>query len=354
MIFHHPDKNLAQKQKKHRIVPIFIPFAGCPQRCIFCGQDVQTGHPVEPSHHSLAHLQKIMEQREAQGAKQGLEPVEVAFYGGTFTALKKDTQMAFLDCAQHWRTKGLVTAVRCSTRPDCIDYDWLCTLKERGLDMIELGVQSFHKEALHVSRRAYEAAAVYKAIDDLRRVGMPFGIQLLPAMPEVTPDIFLDDMQKALTLGPSCMRLYPCLVLEGTGLAAWWREGRYAPWSLDTTVPVLAKALLMAWKADVPIIRIGLNQDEALEKAVLAGPVHPALGGMVKAEALRLYITEKIQELGTQSHESKPSYALQVPRQWRGLFWGHANSLVAGYAALGISKDDVTWHDEEYFTIKKA
>lgn len=356
MIFLHPDNNLGHHKAKHRIVPIFIPFAGCPQRCIFCGQDMQTGHIIEPSHVALAHLENIMQERATQDAK----PVEIAFYGGTFTALDKNLQMAFLDCAQRWREKNLLTAVRCSTRPDCINYNWLCTLKERGLDMIELGVQTFYEHALQVSRRAYESETVYQAVDILRRVGMPFGLQLLPGMPEVSPEIFLHDMQKALDLTPSCMRLYPCLVLEKTGLATWWREGRYAPWSLETTVPVLAKALLMAWKAGVPIIRIGLNHDTALEKAVLAGPLHPALGGMVKAEALRLYITEKIHDFQENTSlddgkaiSSEKKYSLCVPRRWRGLFWGHTNGLVADYAALGIAREAVSWHDEEYFILEK-
>lgn len=350
MIFPYPDKNVLQEQNKHRILPIFIPFAGCPQRCIFCGQDIQTGHAVEPSYFALEHVQKIMLQR----AEQDASPIEIAFYGGTFTALDRDLQLAFLDRAKTWKEKGLVTGVRCSTRPDCIDYTWLCTLKKRGLDMVELGVQSFYAEALHKSRRGYEANAVYEAVASLKQAGMPFGIQLLPAMPEVSPEIFLDDMQKALDLAPLCMRLYPCLVLEQTGLATWWREGRYIPWSLETTVSVLAKALLMAWKADVNIIRIGLNQDEALEKAVLAGPMHPALGGMVKSEALLLYIAEKTEELDKNTNENKGPYSLRVPRRWRGLFWGHSNNLVKKYEVLGLRKDDVTWHDEEYFEIKKA
>lgn len=343
MIFLHPEPPL----KKHRILPVFIPFAGCPQRCIFCAQDKQTGLAVAPSHHALAQLETALEER----AKNNAVPVEIAFYGGTFTALAQDLQLALLDLCSVWRKRGMVTAVRCSTRPDCIESAWVQILQNRGLDLIELGVQSFNAHALQISKRGYLAETVYHATACLHSLGMPFGIQLLPGMPSVDTRQFLSDMHEALSLHPVCMRLYPCLVLEGTKLAAWWQEGRYTPWTLEEAVPTLAQALMMTWEAGVPVIRIGLTHDKALEQALLAGPAHPALGSMVKAKALHSYIAQKIQSFP--KHDSH-HFSLAVPRRWQGLFWGHANNLVNDYARLGIRQEHVHWCHDTHFTLEQC
>ncbi len=300
---------------------------------------------MTPSHHALTQLETALEER----AKNNAAPVEIAFYGGTFTALAQDLQLALLDLCSAWRKRGMVTAVRCSTRPDCIESAWIQILQDRGLNLIELGVQSFNAQALQISKRGYLAEAVYHATTCLHSLGVPFGVQLLPGMPNVHQAQFLSDMQEALSLQPACMRLYPCLVLEGTGLAAWWREGRYTPWTLEEAVPALAQALMMTWKAGVPVIRIGLTHDKALEQALLAGPAHPALGSMVKAKALHAYIEQKIQSF--QKHDNQ-QYNLAVPRRWQGLFWGHANSLVGDYATLGIHQEHVHWCDEAHFTLE--
>jgi len=41
--FDHPEPSRPTHASRPSIVPVFLPFAGCPQRCIFCDQPAQTG-----------------------------------------------------------------------------------------------------------------------------------------------------------------------------------------------------------------------------------------------------------------------------------------------------------------------
>lgn len=339
MIFPHPEP----QTPRHRILPVFLPFAGCPQRCVFCAQDAQTGQSVEPVADVLRRVDAILEER----ARHNRPAVEIAFYGGTFSALPEDDQHACLGLAARWRERGMVVAVRCSTRPDALPPGKAEALAGLGMNLIELGVQTFDDTALAHAGRGCHGDDALTAARRVRDAGLGLGLQLLPGMPGVTPDIFRADMKVVASLRPDCLRLYPCLVLEGTGLARLWREGRYGPWDVDTTLDVLADALLLAWGQGIRVIRVGLAQDEGLRAALLAGPWHPALGQMAKAEALLRHIASQVAYF-TARHGHTP-HRLHAPARWRGLLYGQHNRLASRYAALGLT--EVVWDDTEDYTL---
>lgn len=306
-----------------RVFPVFFPFAGCPFRCVFCAQDRQTGQAPMP-------LLNIIENMEQQLPLRALNsPVEVAFYGGTFTSLPISVQMACMAATQRLRAKGLVQAVRCSTRPDSVNLDALLMLKHAGMNLVELGVQSFQDAPLLASGRGYTGDTARLGCHIVHEAGLKLGIQLLPGMPGSTPSSFLQDVAQAVALQPSCMRFYPCLVLEGTELATMWRTKHYAPWPLDVTISTLAHALCMAWERNIPVIRLSLAPELELEDAVLAGPRHPALGNMIQAEALLLRLTPLLSAC-------KPPVRLMLPRWCQGLYAGHKKQLLPRWAALGV------------------
>jgi len=49
--FDHPEPPRPAHARRPSIFPVFLPFAGCPQRCIFCDQTAQTGQAPEPLEH---------------------------------------------------------------------------------------------------------------------------------------------------------------------------------------------------------------------------------------------------------------------------------------------------------------
>jgi histone acetyltransferase (RNA polymerase elongator complex component) len=338
MRFTHPEPAPASV----RIWPVFLPFAGCPYRCVFCAQDKQTGR----DHVDLAVILDTLEGDLYSAFEQGRGPYELAFYGGTFTALPKPWPERFLDLAARFRERGLITRVRCSTRPDCVAPDGLTRLSSFGLDMVELGIQSFDDEALRTSGRGYSGETALAACDMVRDSGLGLGIQLLPGLSGDRPGLFQADVRIAAALSPETARLYPCLVVRGTPLADLWERGGYVPWTTDRAVRELAEALRVLWAKGVRVIRLGLAPEPTLDENILAGPHHPALGQSARALALFEVVKGKVRELG------QPPSLLEVPRRYSGEFFGHARELAPAYFELGFIEGTIRFAEAEVFFLK--
>lgn len=331
-------------QSRPAIVPFFLPFAGCPHRCLFCAQDKQTGTAHDsgslPYPEALANLLSDLERLHAASAtaQRPFRPVELAFYGGTFTALPERLQTDCMRLAAQAKAKGILCRIRCSTRPDAVAPQRLADLKRMGLDTVELGVQSFHSEALRLSERGYTGETAREGCRRVRESGLELGIQLLPGMPGSTPQGFLDDVRESLAFSPTCLRFYPCLVVEGTPLAALWKAGGYRPWDMETTVGALGAALAAAWERRVPVIRLSLAPEPELDDAVLAGPRHPALGNIIQGEALLRTFRDHIARNG-----GVPPSRVSLPRSCQGFFYGHRGRLVPFWKELGVAPASIDW-----------
>lgn len=324
-----------------RVWPVFLPFAGCPHRCVFCAQDKQTGQ-AESGLEAIAHsLEKDLDKALAMGRG----PYELAFYGGTFTALPSPWPERFLALAVRFRERGLVTRIRCSTRPDCVDEASLATLRAQGLDMVELGIQSFDDQALKKSGRGYCGDVARHGCDVVKKSGFALGIQLLPGLPGDRPGMFNEDVRVAAAMEPETARLYPCLVVRGTPLATLWERGRYEPWSLDRAVQELAEALLILWEKDVRVIRLGLAPEGSLEENILAGPWHPAFGQSVRGLALCECVRQHKARLG-----HSPT-RLDVPKRYSGELYGHARELAPAYFDMGLSESSISFLDITEFVL---
>lgn len=320
------------------IVPVFLPFRGCPTRCVFCAQDIQTGRTGQNG----ATPDRILDTARAAldlRVARGLPPAELAFYGGTFTALPEAERDACLEFAAAALARGDITAFRCSTRPDCLDAALLARLRQAGCTAVELGVQSFADAALRAARRGYDGATALRACARVKAAGLALGVQLLPGMPGTSPEIFLADVPLALNAGADMLRFYPCLVLAGTGLAELWRAGDYEPWDMESTLDALARGWLLARSAGTPVIRMGLAPETSLAGAVLAGPCHPALGARVMGRAL--FMT--VRDLAAREPGGQPLTRLEAPRACQGYFWGHGSELRPAWAGLGLGPHSVRY-----------
>ena len=321
-----------------RIYPFFLPFRGCVTRCLFCAQDIVTGQNT-----SHAPLKPLLDQLWL-GLEMAVKmngPLELAFYGGTFTALSDLEFASCLDLVVAAYAKGLILAARCSTRPDTLNGSRLSLMRKAHFTTIELGIQSFNQESLDICKRAYDRKLALSACQMVKESGFKLGLQLMPGMPKNTPQIFLADVARTLKNGADFLRFYPCLVLANTGLAKLWAGQNYQPWDLDTTINTLAQGLNLAHQKDVPVIRIGLPPQMDLTQ-VLAGPWCPDLGSRVQAWALFLAVS-KI--LGSPQAKTKnlSSRTLFLPKFMQGFFWGHKAELLKPYAELGLTESMVTF-----------
>ncbi|MBQ7456227.1 MAG: radical SAM protein [Desulfovibrio sp.] len=324
----HPIKlrfSFPSKRRHPYLLPFFLPFQGCPERCIFCAQDQTTGCSSNPP--LLDRLRAL----QAQLQKHMTPKPELAFFGGTFTLLDTDSFSACLSTAHTLREAGAITGFRCSTRPDALSPDRLNALAQSGCTCIELGIQSFSDTALAQSRRGYTGEGAFAACKSVLAAGFQLGVQLLPGMPGVDADVFVRDVSVAIAAGASMLRFYPCLVLEGTMLARLFREGLYQPWTMEQTIDALAKGYVIAQSNHVPVIRMGLVLEPSMR--ILAGPVHPALGARVKAKALYLAVLRTLACAGKQR-----VYALRLPASYQGFFWGDCGDMREKWRMMGLEE----------------
>ena len=263
------------------IVPFFISHQGCPHQCVFCDQVKISG-----GREKLPSGADIIARIAACRASAGFKPVEVAFYGGTFTNLPEEEQERLLLPLQPLLASGEVISVRLSTRPDAVDYGSARFLARMGVGTVELGVQSMDDEVLALSGRGHKAACTIEACRTLRRAGMTVGMQLMPGLPGDTGEKSLSSLESVLALRPDFLRIYPTLVIAGTRLEELYRSGGYTPLSLAEAVSLCKVMLHRALAESVRVVRIGLQPTAELETGgvIPAGPYHPAFRQLVEAE----------------------------------------------------------------------
>ena len=263
---------------KTSIIPIFIPHIGCPYRCVFCNQWRITGRRGVPDGNAVART--IKEYVTSAADKRHWE---VAFYGGSFTAIPMALQEELLAPAYEALQQGRIQAIRCSTRPDCIDEEILSRLKRYGLSTVELGVQSMDDIVLAKAKRGHTAQDVVTATALLREHGFTVGHQLMPGLPGEDWNSLQDTTAAICRLQPDIARIYPVVVLADTELADMYRQGEYTPLSVHEGVVRAAYMKQAFVETGIQCIRTGLQATEDLDDPaqVLAGAYAPAMGEMV-------------------------------------------------------------------------
>lgn len=318
---------------KQSIFPIFLPFLGCPEKCIFCAQHSQTGVGDIGIDATLQGVREALQQRIIKQAP----PVELGFFGGTFTSMPASSMQKCIDLVQEYVHKGAVLTARCSTRPDALNPALLHKLHAGNFSTIELGIQSFNTSSLQTACRGYTGLQAEQACHMVGDAGLQLGVQLLPGMPGVSPEVFTNDVRLALTYGAKLLRFYPCLVISGTILAQMWRDAMYIPWTLDTSLTALTEGYILAMAQGVPVVRMGLAPEPSLTSQILAGPEHPALGAMVQARALV--------QVAEQCLQGRMARKADVDRNCQGFFWGHKGEYRQRWARIGLTASTVQWHD---------
>jgi len=261
------------------IFPIFIPHAGCPHHCLFCAQDKSTGQSGVPD------AARVFSQLNSMLPEHG--DGEIAFYGGTFTALPLQQQAMYLETARQFVDTGRASGLRVSTRPDALDEEILRCLMDAGVGTVEIGCQSFSDAVLLRAGRGHIAADCIAATRRCQRAGFQVGLQLMPGLPGGDTGEALFSLHQALKLEPAFLRIYPTVVLAGTALAELWQRGDFSPFTLDAAVDICADMLSLCRREGVPVVRLGLQQDPALQNNLVAGPFHPAFGQLVRSRIWR-------------------------------------------------------------------
>lgn len=270
-------------QKKHMVIPIFVPHKGCPFDCIYCNQKIISGFAEEMTVEKMTEIIESYLTTAAQG-----KSVEIGFYGGSFTGIERQQQIAFLQKAHGYIQDGRVKGIRLSTRPDYINEEILCYLKKFGVSTIELGVQSMDDEILSKSCRGHTADVAAKASGLINSYGFELGIQTMVGLPGDTCEKSVRTANLVVALRPKIVRIYPALVIKGTMLEELYCRGEYKPLSLDISVEICTKLLEIYDIYGINVIRIGLQPTEQINTGaeIIAGPFHPAFRQLVESRLM--------------------------------------------------------------------
>lgn len=247
---------------------------GCPHQCVFCDQHAIAGAPVR--------AEDVTGQIKAGLSKCAPEIPQVAFYGGSFTALPEPLQTEYLTAVQPFLENGRVREIRLSTRPDAIDEACAARLFAAGVREIELGAQSMEDAVLLASGRGHTAEDTRAAARIVKRFGFRLVLQMMVGLPAATSP--MTTARELASLQPDAVRIYPVAVVQNTPLEAMWKNGAYCPLSLEEGVAVCADLWEVFSAENIPVIRMGLHPTSELDRAVCAGVYHPAFGDLVHSE----------------------------------------------------------------------
>ena len=275
---------------RHINIPIFIPHLGCPNACVFCNQKKISGVNT----FSIDTVRKNIEQALSTVCKD--DEVEIAFFGGSFTAIDRNLMVELLKIGKRYMDEGLVSALRCSTRPDAIDCDVLTLLRDYGMKTIELGMQSASENVLMLSERGHTFSQTVYAAELIKSYGFDLVLQMMLGLPGASHEDELYTAEQIVALGADAVRIYPTVVFYETKLCQMAKTGEYTPLSVQDAVKRASGVLRILNRNHIPVIRMGLCASDTLSSTdeVYAGVNHPAFGELVYSE---LYFEELVELL---------------------------------------------------------
>jgi len=278
----------------------------CPGHCVYC--PTYSAIPQSYTPESPAVLRGI--QCDYDAARQvrlrlkafsdmghPTDKIELIIMGGTFLATPPEYQYAFikgcydalndeesstLEEAKHLNETAThrCTGLCIETRPDWCGPDEIERMFAFGTTRVELGVQTLDESVFQLVRRGHGVEEVVRATTLLKEHGFKVHYHWMPGLPGSTPEKDLEMSRQLFAdprFRPDGLKLYPTMVVEGTELEKWYRQGRYQPYPRDVMIDLVADI-----KAIIPrYVRISRVLRDIPSKFIVAG-CRDSLRGIVK------------------------------------------------------------------------
>ncbi len=298
------------------VIAVMTAPSPCPKDkpCIYCPGGPKYGVPqsytgFEPAamrgqqnlYDPFMQVKSRLEQLKAIG--HSVNKTELIIMGGTFPATSMTYQRSFVKACldalngshslslNDAKKKAEYSINRCvgitvETRPDYCKQKHIDTLLNLGVTRVELGVQTVYDNIYKIINRGHSVQDVVEASSYVKDSGLKLCYHMMPGLPgsnlkldyKAFESIFNDDRFK-----PDMLKIYPCLVIEGTELFDLWKTGQYSPYSIDETIELLAniKKIVPKW------IRIMRIQRDIPANLIIAG---------VKKSNLRQLVKKRMEE----------------------------------------------------------
>jgi histone acetyltransferase (RNA polymerase elongator complex component) len=266
------------------ILPVFLPHFGCSEKCIYCDQQFITDLRDTDLR---AVIEKTLIVHEG--------PYEVGLFGGNIFGIKPDQLRQLFSCFEPYRDR--ITNFRISTKPVPLNNEIMGILKANKVTVIELGIPTFNDKILSRLNRRHTAEDLVTTCKALIENGFCVALQFMAGLPDETMTDIETTVRHMIALKPYYVRVYPLVVLAGTPLGEMYAKAHFIPASFDTVLDRVVYIYLYALKEDVPVVKMGLTDNEVIKENIIAGQYHPAYGYMVKSRAFYLAIMAKLRAL---------------------------------------------------------
>lgn len=266
--------------KKMKIIPIFVPHVGCKNDCVFCNQKTITGKGTVRVNSQYA-IDIVEEFKKTINENTY---TEIAFFGGSFTAIDIELQEELLKVGKYYKDNGVVQRIRMSTRPDAINKEILDLQKKYSVDIIELGIQSLDDEVLKLSNRGHTRKDSENASKLIKEYGFTLGHQVMPGLPGSTIEKDMKTCIDSIAMKPDIVRIYPTLIIRDTELLNMYECGLYKPLTVEVAINLTAFIYSKYMTNNINVIRIGLQNTDSINEGadVVGGPFHPAFRQLVE------------------------------------------------------------------------
>ncbi|XP_075563558.1 elongator complex protein 3 isoform X1 [Pelecanus crispus] len=239
-----------------------------------------------------------------------VDKVEFIVMGGTFMALPEEYRDYFIrnlhDALSGHTSNNVAEAVRYSersltkcvgitieTRPDYCLKRHLSDMLSYGCTRLEIGVQSVYEDVARDTNRGHTVKAVCESFHLAKDAGFKVVAHMMPDLPNMGLERDMDQFVEFFenpAFRPDGMKLYPTLVIRGTGLYELWKTGRYKSYPPSTLVDLVARILALV----PPWTRVYRVQRDIPMPLVSSGVEHGNLRELALA---------RMKDLGTQCRD---------------------------------------------------
>ena len=258
------------------VIAIMTKPLPCPGTCIYCpGQDSQPGEKVaqsytgqEPAAMRSIHnnydpyLQVQSRIRDLEAIGHKIDKIELIIMGGTFLSSDISYQEKFVKGALEGiigskttslekakelaeKSKRRVIGITIETRPDYCKEIEVDRMLNYGTTRVEIGIQTVYNEIYDLVRRGHTTDDSIEAIRIAKDAGLKINAHIMPNLPgsnySQDGELF-DELFSNSNYRPDMLKIYPTLVINGTVLYNWWKEGKYSPYSDNELINLIAMA----------------------------------------------------------------------------------------------------------------
>ena len=256
------------------VIAIMTKPLPCPGKCVYCpGQDSQPDQKVAQSYtgHEPAAMRSINNNYDAYKQVQSrigdleaighnVDKIELVCMGGTFLSSPIDYQEEFIKGAYEGvigsrvisleaakklaeNSKRRLIGLTIETRPDYCTESYVDMMLNYGATRVEIGIQTVLDDVYKKVNRGHTTQDSIDAIRIAKDAGLKINAHMMPNLPgsNYSKDLeMFEVLFSSPDYRPDMLKIYPCLVIKGTILYDWWKEGEFTPYSLDELIELIS------------------------------------------------------------------------------------------------------------------